>query len=65
MKKPTEAQPSALVDVHARLFPEDVETLKRMAVETGTRSWQIELRLLVRRALKGERREFLVLKEGK
>lgn len=51
-----------LVEVHARLFPDDFETLKRRAEENGV-SLQIELRQLVRRALKGERREVLVLKE--
>jgi len=46
-------QPSnALQEVHARLFKEDVETLKQVAAQHGL-PWQTELRLLVRRALKG------------
>jgi hypothetical protein len=52
-----------LIEVHARLFPEDVRELKRIAKERGI-SWQIELRLLVRRALRGDHREVIVLKDG-
>lgn len=51
-----------LVEVHARLFPDDVEELKRRAAESGL-SYHIELRLLVRRALRGEKREVLVIKD--
>jgi hypothetical protein len=51
-----------LVEVHARLFPESVRELKRLAAERGV-SWQIELRLLVKRALAGEHRDVLVMKE--
>jgi len=51
-----------LQEVHARLFAADVVTLKRVADERGNR-WQVELRQLVRRALKGEKNEFLVIKE--
>lgn len=50
----------ALVEVHARLFEEDVVTLQRIAAEKGI-SYQIELRALVRRALKGY--DLAVLKE--
>ena len=55
-------KPPALVEVHTRLFADDVATLKRIAAERVI-PWQIELRLLVRRALRGETREVLVLKE--
>jgi hypothetical protein len=51
-----------LVEVHARLFPDDVAELKRLAGISGL-TYQIELRLLVRRALRGERREVVVLKD--
>lgn len=51
-----------LIDVHARLFPDDVRELKRIAAERRM-PWQIELRQLVHRALSGERREVVVLKE--
>ena len=40
-----------LIKVYTRLFVEDVERLKKIA-ETKGYPWQIELRLLVRRALK-------------
>lgn len=56
--------PNALAEVHTRLFVDSVEELKRRAEASGT-PWHIELRLLVRRALAGERREVLVLKESK
>lgn len=52
-----------LVHVHTRLFSEDVRTLQGLASERGT-SLHAELRALVRRALRGEKRDFLVLKEG-
>lgn len=51
-----------LVQVNARFFAEDVDLLKQISQESGI-PWQVELRLLVRRALKGERREIVVLKE--
>lgn len=51
-----------LVQVHARLFPDDVAELKRLASVSGL-TLQIELRLLVHRALRGERRELVVLKD--
>ncbi len=51
-----------LVEVHARLFPADVDELKRIAAERGI-SLQIELRSLVHRTLKGEHRDVVVLKE--
>jgi hypothetical protein len=52
---------NALQEVHARLFAADVVLLKKIAEERGT-SYQIELRLLVRRALKGEQRDLVMLK---
>lgn len=55
-------QKNKLQLVTARLFSSDVATLKRIADVKGSR-WNIELRQLVRRALKGEQREVLVLKE--
>lgn len=55
-------KPPPVVPVHARLFADDVKRLKELAAERGI-GWQIELRLLVRRALKNEQREVLVLKE--
>lgn len=57
-----EIKKNLLADVHIRLFETDVAVLKKIALERGSK-WQIELRQLVRRALKGERRELLVLKE--
>lgn len=51
-----------LVDAHVRLFGSDVAELKRQAREKGSH-WQIELRQLVRAALRGERREITVVKE--
>ncbi len=49
-----------LVEVHARLFAEDVRDLKKIALERGS-AWHSELRQLVRRALKGEKREVIVI----
>ncbi len=54
--------PVKLLEVHTRLFADDVELLKRVAAERRT-PWPMELRLLVHRALKGERQEILILKE--
>lgn len=54
----------ALIDVHARLFPEDVDLLKQIA-EKSRLSWQIELRMLIHRALRGEKREIVILEEPK
>ena len=48
--------------VNTRLFADDVKQLQRIA-ETQGIPWQVELRLLVRRALKGERRDVVMLKE--
>lgn len=56
-------QQPGVVDVHARLMREDVAALKALAAQTGI-SWQMELRQLVHRALKGEQRSVLVLKES-
>jgi hypothetical protein len=52
----------ALTPVNTRLFAADVTLIKKIAAERGI-PWQIELRLLVRRALKGETREVVMLKE--
>lgn len=43
-------QLKGLVEVHARLFPEDVAKVKHIAA-TKLIPWQTELRLLVHRAL--------------
>ena len=59
--EPEEAEP-ALAEVHTRLFKDDVAQLKRIAAASRLK-WQVELRLLVHRALANERREVLVLKE--
>lgn len=48
--------------VTTRLFSSDVSLLKRLAKSNGSK-WQIELRQLVRRALKGEKREIVILKD--
>ena len=41
----------ALIRINTRLFEEDVEALKLAAAESGL-PWQIELRMLVHRAVK-------------
>ena len=51
-----------VASVHARLFVEDIAQLKKIADARGTK-WHIELRLLVRRALSGEHRDVVILKE--
>lgn len=51
-----------LVSVHTRLFDGDIRELKRIAAEQGI-PWQIELRMTVHRALKGQHREITILKE--
>lgn len=51
-----------LAIVHVRLFAADVATIKKIASQSGN-PYQLELRQLVRRALKGELREVLILKE--
>ena len=48
--------------VHTLLFQEDVDTLKQLADDKGTK-WQVELRQLVRRALRGEKKDIYVLRE--
>lgn len=53
-----------LYQAHARLFPEDVKHLKKVARERGS-SWHIELRMLVRRAIRGEQREVIVIDKEK
>lgn len=52
----------SLKPVNARLFEKDVRLIKRIAAQKGL-PWQVELRLLVRRSLRGETREITVLKE--
>lgn len=54
-------KPIVLREIHCRIFHEDVELLQKLAEEHGV-PWQVELRLLVRRALRGEKKEILVLK---
>jgi predicted DNA binding CopG/RHH family protein len=54
--------PPKLTTVTTRLFTDDVEELKRRAAIEFT-PWQVSLRLLVRRALRGERKEIAVLSE--
>lgn len=51
-----------LVPVNTRLMASDIQELKRIAVEQGI-PWQVELRMTVHRALKGQRREITILKE--
>lgn len=48
-----EKRRGALVVAYTRLFKDDVDTLKKIADDRGTK-WTTELRLLVRRALKGQ-----------
>lgn len=52
-----------LRDVHVKLFPDDVAELIRIS-QARRSKWQVELRQLVHRALKGERREIAILKEA-
>lgn len=51
-----------ILEVHCRLFADDIVDLKRIAAEKGL-PWSIELRTLVHRALKGERKEVFLMKE--
>lgn len=51
-----------LIAVHTHLFSDDIVMLKRVA-ENKRSKWQVELRMLVHRALQGEQREIVVLKE--
>jgi len=44
-----------LVDVHARLFAEDVAEIQRRASEAGDRAWQPLLRKLIHNALRERR----------
>lgn len=62
-RPPKPPPPPTLVDLHIRLFAEDVAALKLRATERGV-PWHVELRLLVRDALRGTRREVVVLKEN-
>lgn len=50
----------ALVEVHTRFFADSIVEVKKIAAQRGI-PWQIELRLILRRALKGDRREVVVL----
>lgn len=52
-----------LYDVHVHLFADDLAQIKKIAVEKGI-PWSVELRSMVRLALKGERREITVVKEA-
>ncbi len=61
---PKKAPPApTFYEAHVRLFADDVGHLKRVAAEKGL-PWLIELRLLVRRAIKGEKREVVVLRDA-
>ena len=51
-----------LVDVHVRLFAEDVDYLHKLADTTGV-PWQVDLRQRLRASCRGEARELIVLKE--
>lgn len=55
---------SALYDTHVKLFRDDVTELQKVA-EVRRSKWQVELRQLVHRALKGERRELLLIKDDR
>lgn len=48
--------------VFSRLFATDVAEIKRIAADRGI-PWQIELRLLIRRAIRGAAREVVLVKE--
>ena len=50
-----------LVAVYTRLYSEDAELLRKMAAERGT-PLAIELRMLVHRTLRGEKREVVLVK---
>lgn len=52
-----------LTEVHVRLYSEDVRALKKSAAEKGL-PWNIELRQLVRLALRGERREITIVRDS-
>ncbi len=51
-----------LTAVHVRLYTEDVRALKKLAADREL-PWNIELRQLVRGALRGHRREIAIIKE--
>ena len=53
----------ALVAIHVRLWADDLKLLKKLAAERRM-PYQVELRQLVRRALRDEKREVLILTEG-
>jgi hypothetical protein len=55
---------SALLRVHTRLFRADVLALKRIAGDRGL-PWQIELRLLVNKALKEQKLSLVELEPPK
>lgn len=50
-RPPKKAEPNKLRRVNTRLFEADVAEIQRRAAERGI-DWQIELRLLVRHALR-------------
>lgn len=50
--KPTQPEDvNRLVDIHTRFFATDIEDVKRIATANGL-PWQVELRLIVRRAVR-------------
>lgn len=51
-----------LVQVNVRLLSENVAKIKQIAAERGI-PWQVELRLLVRRALLGQQQDFIIIKD--
>ncbi len=55
---------NAVRECHVRLFDEDVQELQAIAAETGV-SWQIELRLLVRKALRERKIALLEVEPAK
>ncbi len=57
-----ERDKARLKEAHVRLFAEDVELLEKIAAKNGTH-WQIELRVLLRRALRGEPLSITIIKE--
>lgn len=50
------------IAAHVRIQRQDMLALQKMAKVSGV-TWQMELRMLVHRALRGERREVMVLKD--
>lgn len=54
---PPPEDPNRLVEVHTRFFADSIDAVKRIAAQSGL-PWQVELRLIVRRAVR-----VLMLKE--